>query len=102
MSVKLKNTTDQGIADKDNYGSAALLTEIPDNWGPEAQFTCRHLGTTGYWYLMFRRTTGPTTTVYSKKLGPGEPFTERNPPKGEIWALTDANNDLSWYIGGFR
>jgi hypothetical protein len=102
MSIFLKNDTDQAEAASSSYTSAAILCTINNAWKPAAQATFRHTGTSGFWYIKFKRTTGPTTTVYSIKLGPGEFFTEDNPPIGEVWALASGGSigALSWYIGG--
>lgn len=102
MSIFLKNETDQGEAAAASFTSAAQLTEIPSDWLPAAQATFRHAGSSGFWYVKFNRSTGPTTTVYSIKLAPGEFYTEDNPPKGEVWALSSGSGIgvLSWYIGG--
>lgn len=100
MSIFLENTTDQGEAATASYSSAALLVSIPNNAVPAASFTARNTGTAGIWYIKFRRTSGPTSTVYSWKLGPGEHRTFPNPPKGDIYALqVGANGVLSWFVG---
>jgi len=106
MSTFLKNTTDQGEAAFGDYGTADLLVEIPATWVPQAQATFRHQGTDGFWYVIFARDvvgSGPTTSLYSIKLGPGERYTEHNPPMGDVWLLADGDVDgaLSWYIGGY-
>jgi hypothetical protein len=99
--MSLKNQTQQGLAAQGSYLSAALVTSIGSSDGAPAQATFKHTGTAGYWYVTLNRSSGPTTTSYSLKLGPGEFFTEDNPPYGAIWALADANVDqgLSWYVG---
>ena len=101
MAIRLKNTKDQALAQVANYLAAGRLTTISSQGRPEAQFTARHTGNTGFWVFSFERTSGPTLTDYSIKLGPGEPYTERNPPIGEVWGLatSDADGPLSWYTG---
>lgn len=101
MSSLLKNHTAQGEAAFGSYLSATSLTTIPTSAFPPAQATFRHLGTKGYWTVTLKRTSGPTSTDYSYKLGPNEAPTEIDPPIGNIYALADANVDgnLSWYVG---
>lgn len=100
MSVRLKNTTDNGEAAVASYGTAAILTTIPTA-GPASQITFRHTGTAGIWYVKLKRAAGPSSTDYSIKLLPKESFTEDNPPIGAVWALASgaADGPLSWYLG---
>lgn len=99
--IKLKTTTTQAEAATGSYGSAAILFTVASNAIPAAQVTFKHTGTAGFWLIQFQRDvvgSGPTTTVYSRKLGPGEEFTEDDPPKGEVWGLhSSANGPLSYY-----
>lgn len=101
MQLSLKNKTINGSAVAASFASAGFGFIIPANAGPAAQASFRHTGTAGFWYVMFNRTVGPTTTNYSKKIGPGEPWTEDNPPTGQVWFLADGsvNGNLDWYAG---
>jgi hypothetical protein len=87
-----------------SFSSAALLFTIAAGAKSPAQATFKHTGTTGVWYIQFQRDvvgSGPSTTVYSRKLTAGEEFTKDDPPKGEVWALAGGtpDADLSYYAG---
>ena len=98
--IFLKNQTVKGRAAVGSYGTAAIVTTIPTAGVPAAQATFRSEATLGFWYVTLRRTSGPSATDYSYKLGPGDAVTEEDPPIGEIWALADgtANGVLAWYV----
>lgn len=97
--IELSNNTLQGHAVPASYASAALGFTITANALPWAVASFRNTGTVGFWFIMFARTSGPTTTFYSKKLGPGEPWALDNPPIGQVWFLQDgtANGNLDWF-----
>lgn len=101
MSIKLQTSQHEGIAVVASYATAASLITVPSNARPQAKAVFRHTGTAGYWYGKFARTTGPTTSLYSFKIGPGETFPEENMPLGAIWLLSsgDCVGDLSYSIG---
>lgn len=100
-TLKLKTMTHQGLALIASFLSAAKLTEVDSNGLPSGQATFKHTGTSGYWYVTLKRSSGPTASDFSFKIGPGEAPTEMGPPIGEIWALADSDvdGDLSWYVG---
>lgn len=100
----LKDTTVQAEAAVGSYGSAALLFTVPTTAKAPGQATFKHTGSAGFWYVQFQRDvigSGPTTTVYSMKLSPGEEFTEDNMPLGTVYALAGggAVGALSYYAG---
>lgn len=101
--MAIKPHTLQGEGAVASFASAALLVTIPSNAKVPAQATFKHMGTTGYWFVQFQRDTigsGPTSTVYSRKLSPGEEFTEDDPPTGEVWSLQTGTPDanISYYV----
>lgn len=98
----LKNHSTEAQAAVASFGSAALAFTIPSNAKTPAQASFQNTGTAGYWYVQFQRNvvgSGPTTTVYSKKLAPGEPWTEGEPPTGDVYLLADgsANGPCAYY-----
>ena len=96
--LRMKTTTAQAEAATGSYSSAALLVNIPNSAKAAAQITFKNLGTAGTWYISYGGVS-PTTTVYDQKLTPGEPFTEDEPPFGDVYALqVGANGKLSYYL----
>lgn len=99
--IVLENNSNEGEAVYGSFTSAAFLVTVSSSAKPQASITFKHLGTAGFWYIKFRRSTGPTTSVYTIKLGPGEFITRDNPPMGDVWLLADGsvNGNLSWALG---
>ncbi len=105
--ANLKTVTVQGLGVVASFSSAALLFTIAAGAKEAAQATFKHPGTAGVWYIQFQRDvigSGPTTSVYSRKLTAGEEFTEDNPPLGDVYALAGTGGlapdaDLSYYAG---
>lgn len=96
--IALKTTVAQGLGATASYSSAALLVNIPNSAKAAAQITFKHTGTAGIWYIAYNGQT-PTSTSYDVKLTAGEPFTEDNPPFGDVNALqVSADDKLSYYL----
>lgn len=101
--IFLKNNTTDMLAAFASYLTAAIAFTIPPNTValPAAQITFHHQGSNGFWYVKMNRASGPSTTSYSRKLSPGERFTEKEMPTGAVWLLADGSvdGDLHIYAG---
>lgn len=99
--IKLPTSTTQGTAAPASFTTAALGFTVPSNAKVEAHASFRNTGTAGFWYVIFNKAVAgaPTTSNYSKKLGPNDGWTLTDPPTGDVWFLADgsANGNLDWY-----